>query len=211
MSDLKLWGRATSSNVQKVLWMLGEIGVDCQRIDAGGEYGVVDTDAYAKLNPNRKVPVLEDGDLVLYESHTILRYLARKHRQLLPDDPLAAAIADQWMDWSATTLTPPLIGVFFQTVRLPVPRRDAAVLDAHAKVLRGVMRILDARLGEHAWLAGDEFTLADIAAGTLMYRYFKMDIEREDLANVARWYGQLKDRSFCREVVMTSYESLREK
>ncbi len=210
MSELKLWGRATSSNVQKVLWMLGETGMDCQRIDAGGEFGVVNTDAYAKLNPNRKVPVLEDGDLVLYESHAILRYLARKYRQLLPDDP-HWAIVDQWIDWSSTTLTPPLIGVFFQTVRLPLPKRDAAVLDAHAKVLRGVMRILDGRLGGHTWLAGDVFTLADIAAGTLMYRYFEMDIEREDLADVARWYGQLQNRPFYRDVVMTSYESLREK
>ena len=211
MSELKLWGRATSSNVQKVLWMLGEIGVECRRTDAGGEFGVVDTDAYAKLNPNRKVPVLEDGDLVLYESHAILRYLARKHRQLLPDDPRRAAIVDQWMDWSSTTLTPPLIGVFFQTVRLPLPKRDASIRDAHLNVLRIVMRILDARLGEKSWLASDVFTLADIAAGTLMYRYFEMDIEREDLANVARWYGQLQERPFYRDIVMTSYESLREK
>ena len=109
MNDLKLWGRATSSNVQKVLWMLGEIGVGCQRIDAGGEFGVVGSDAFAKLNPNRKVPVLQDGDFVLYESHAILRYLARKHGRLLPLDPHAAAITDQWMDGSATTLTPPLI------------------------------------------------------------------------------------------------------
>lgn len=211
MNDLKLWGRATSSNVQKVLWMLGEIGVGCQRIDAGGEFGVVGTDSFAKLNPNRKVPVLQDGDFVLYESHAILRYLARKHGRLLPLDPHAAAITDQWMDWSATTLTPPLIGVFFQTVRLPLPKRDASVLDAHVKTLRGVMRILDVRLGAHAWLAGKVFTIADIAAGTLMYRYFEMEIEREDLADVARWYGQLQDRPVYRDVVMTSYESLRER
>ena len=181
MTALKLWGRATSSNVQKVMWMLGEIDVGYDRIDAGAEFGVVDTDAFARLNPNRKVPVLEDEGLVLYESHAILRHLARKHGRLTPADPAAHAIADQWMDWTATTLTPPLVGVFFQTVRLPLPKRDPNVLAGHLEALRGAMRILDAHMREADWIAGGAFSIGDIPAATLMYRYHEMDFEREQL------------------------------
>src|SRR5262249_14445383 len=103
---LKIWGRTTSSNVQKVMWAVGELGLEHERIDAGGKYGGLETAAYGQLNPNRRIPTVEDGDAVVWESNVIVRYLAAKFGagELWPSDPGARASADQWMDWQQTTL-----------------------------------------------------------------------------------------------------------
>src|SRR5262245_34169260 len=118
---LRIWGRTSSSNVQKAMWAVGELALAHERIDAGGDFGRLDTDEYARLNPNRRIPTLEDGRVVLWESNVIVRYLAAQYGAggLWPTDPAVRGVADQWMDWQQTTLGPEMRTVFWGLVRTP--------------------------------------------------------------------------------------------
>lgn len=206
----KLWGRASSVNVQKVMWAAAECGISYERIDAGHVYGRTDTAEFADLNPVRRVPVWQEDALALWESHAILRHLARGPAALLwPETRSEQALADQWIEFTTTTLSPPLIDVFFQTVRLPLAERSGEVLSNKLKALDAALDILSARLEDVEWLAGRSFSIADIAAGSLMYRYHHMDIPRPARPALSAWYERLGDRTAYRDTVMTSYEELR--
>ncbi|MEM8872045.1 MAG: glutathione S-transferase family protein [Pseudomonadota bacterium] len=194
-----LWGRATSVNVQKVMWALQELQIPHQRLDAGGRYGW--PAALAQLNPNRRVPVWQEDELVLWESHAILRYLAGKR---LGPDPLG----DQWMEFTTSTLQPAFLGVFYQKVRFGPAERDPAVLAAHQADLEAALDAVDAHLRTAEWLGGS-FSVADIAMGSMMYRYFDMEIPRGTRHGLAAWVERLKRRPAYRAVVETSYEELR--
>lgn len=205
-----LWGRASSVNVQKVMWALEECDVVHERIDAGGKYGQTDTAEFGAMNPLRRVPVWQDNGLTLWESHAILRHLARGRASALwPSTNHEQAVADQWIEFTTTTLLPPLIGVFFETVRLPLNKRSAKALDKHLDRLDTALDILDQRLASSPWLAGPAFSIADIAAGSPMYRYFTMDIPRPARSAVDDWYARLTKRPAYAKTVMTSYEELR--
>jgi glutathione S-transferase len=207
---LKLWGRASSSNVQKVVWALEEIGLAYERIDAGGPYGVVGTEAFAAMNPNRRVPVLQDGDLVLWESHAILRYICARHAEgsLWPADPVARAPADQWTDWTDSTFQPAWIALFVRAVRTPEDRRDPAAIARALERTIAAFEIMDAALANRPWLAGDALTYADLAAGVALYRWTTMDIERPPLPNVEAWHARLMDRPAFVKSVCISYAEL---
>ncbi|MEZ5660204.1 MAG: glutathione S-transferase [Burkholderiaceae bacterium] len=208
--ELILWGRATSVNVQKVLWALRELDRPFRRIDAGGRHGVVDSPEYGRLNPNRRVPSLQHGSLSMYESNAIVRYLARRYgAPLLPADEQTQAVAEQWMDWAATTFMPAFTGVFWQVIRFAPAERDAAELERQHARLMAAAEIADARLAEYPWLGGDAFSMADIPVGCAMYRYFDIPIERIDTPHLRRWYDALSKRPAFRNTVMTSYEELR--
>ncbi|HZH52134.1 MAG TPA: glutathione S-transferase family protein [Microvirga sp.] len=211
MTGMTLWGRATSMNVQKVLWAMAELGVEAERIDAGGAYGGLDTPSYRALNPNRRVPTLQDGDLVLWESNVIVRYLASTHGQgiLRPEKPAGVALADQWMDWMQTTLAPVFMPLFWEAVRKPPSQRSEERLVQLAEEAGRIYAILDARLAEASWLGGDAFSMGDIPAGATLYRWYTMDIPRPDLPRLANWYERLSERPAYRSTVMTSYEPLR--
>ena len=208
-----LWGRASSVNVQKVIWALAEAGVSYERRDAGGRHGRTDTDAFAAMNPNRRVPVWQEDGLVIWESHAILRHLGRGPAAALwPADPAARATADQWMEFASTTLLPPFIGVFWQVVRTPPDKRSAGALERHLAALGAALDILETRLAAAPWLAGETFTLADIPAGAAMFRLHDIDLPRPDRDTrpaLAAWYARLRDRPAYRETVMTSYDDLR--
>ena len=205
-----LWGRASSVNVQKVMWALAECNIAHERRDAGGRYGQTDTPGFAALNPLRRVPVWQEDGLTLWDSHAILRHLARGPAAALwPDSRKDQAIADQWTEFTATTLLPPLIGVFFQTVRLPLVKRSPAALSRQLSALNTALDILDARLAEADWLAGPTLSIADIVAGSPMYRYFTMEIPRPDRPSLGHWYARLAERAPYQTTVMTSYEELR--
>jgi glutathione S-transferase len=208
---MRLWGRATSVNVQKVLWALAEVGQEVERIDAGGSYGGLDSDVYSAMNPNRRVPTLEDGDLVLWESNVIVRYLASVHGRgsLYPDDAAKAALADQWMDWMQTTLSPVFIPLFWEAVRKPPSQRSHERIAELADEAGRLYTILDRRLAEASWLGGDAFSMGDIPAGATLYRWYTMDILRPNLPRLAEWYDRLSKRSAYRTAVMTSYDPLR--
>ena len=201
---LKIWGRTNSINVQKVMWAVGELGLEHERIDAGGAFGGLDTDAYGRLNPNRKVPTVQDGELVLWESNACVRYLAARYGSggLWPEDPTPRAMADMWMDWQQTTLLPDMTIVFWGLIRTPEDKRDHAAIEAAAKRLGSIWAMLDERLASRPFVAGEAFTMGDIPVGAACYRYHGLPIGRPRLANVERWYERLKERAPFREHVM---------
>jgi glutathione S-transferase len=180
---LKIWGRANSINVQKVLWCCGELGLEYERIDAGNEFAVNKTAEYRALNPNGLVPTIEDGGIKLWESNVIVRYLAHKtgDGRLCPAD----------------------IGTRFQLIRTPAAKLDSAVISEGERRALAAVRILDQHLSDRAFLAGDAFSMGDIPAAATVHRWYALDIEHPVLPNVQRWYDLMKQRQPFREVVMT--------
>ena len=208
--DLTLWGRASSANVQKALWALGELGLPFEHRLVGGAHGGLDEPQYRAMNPNGLVPTLQDGDLVLWESHAILRYLAATYGagMLWRQDVRERAIVDQWTDWTATTFQPAWIAVFWLFVRTPKEQHDRkAIAAAHARTV-SALRILDAHLADRDYLAGNSLSYADIAAGVALYRWFTMEIDRPAMPGVENWYRRLEQRPAFRETIMVSYAEL---
>jgi glutathione S-transferase len=201
---LTIWGRKNSVNVQKVLWCCEEIAVEYQRIDAGGDFGIVKTPAYLSLNPNALVPTIEDEGLVLWESNAIVRYLAAKHTTggLWPDDLKTRAEADQWMDWSSSTFWPALRPLFIGLIRTPANQRDPHVLEDFRRKTAAALAIVDRHLESRIFLAGDNFTVSDIALGCGVWRWMALPIERPVLPNVQRWFDSLADRPAYKRIVM---------
>ena len=201
---LKIWGRKNSVNVQKVLWCCEEIGVEYERVDAGGDFGIVQTPQYSRLNPNALVPTIEDEGFVLWESHAIVRYLAAKNkaRGLWPDDFKARAKTDQWMDWSSSTFWPALRPLFMGLIRTPENERDPNSLEGHRRNTAAVLAIVDKHLESHVFLAGTNFTVSDITLGCAIWRWMALPIERPLLPNVQRWFDSLARRPAYQKIVM---------
>lgn len=201
---LKVWGRKNSINVQKAMWAIAELGLACGRTDVGGSYGGTDTEAYGAMNPNRLVPTLEDEGFVLWESNAIVRYLAARHGagRLWPGDVRTRAVADQWMDWQQTTLTPDMRTLFWQLVRTAPEQRERARIEAAAKSLESIWARLDRHLRGRAFVAGDALTMGDIPAGAMCHRYYALDVEHPPLPHLEAWYERLKTRAPFRAHVM---------
>lgn len=193
---MKIYGRITSSNVMKVLWAADEIGLDYDRVDAGMSFGVVDTPEYRAMNPNGRVPTIVDGDLVLWESNVVVRYLAAKHAagSLWPEDPATRADLDRWMDWQQTTFNPAMTPVFWGLVRTPEDQRDMGAIDTAVGQVNACLGILDARLAGRTWVGGDALTIGDFPLGPNLHRFFNLDIDRADLPNVRRLYDAMLER-----------------
>lgn len=202
-----LWGRPSSVNVQKVLWALTECGLPYAHRVVGGKYGGTDDPEFTALTPMRRVPVLQDGDLALWESHTILRHLARKTGQF--DQP--EGLVDMWMEFGSTTLQPPFIGLFWQRVRMRPAERDAKAEAAYMAALADALCVLDAGLGDQrGFVAGGAVSMADIALGSLFYRL--LDIWPDSLEatpHVSAWVSRISQRRGYRDWVATSYDELR--
>jgi len=209
-AQITLWGRASSCNVQKVLWTLEELSLPYKHVPSGGDSGGLDDPAYLAMNPNGRVPTLQDGDLVLWESDAIVRYLAMRYgfESLWPEDVGERAHADQWMTWGTVELIPDWIALFWRLVRTPVESRDAAVIARHLDATCRRMRLLDRHLDDRSYLAGDSFTVADIPAGMTLYRWYAMDIERPQTPRLDEWYAQLCDRPAYRQGVCIGFDDL---
>ena len=196
---LKIWGRANSVNVQKVLWCCDELGLPFQRVDAGLQFGRVNDPDYRELNPNGQVPCLEDGAFVLWESNAILRYLAMQYgpsSSLYPSEPKLRASIDRWLDWSLSTLAPADRPVFMTLVRTPPEDRDMIALAANLKTLVARWKIVDTHLQGRFHMEGDRFTLADIVLGAFAKRWFGVEgIDRPAMPNLQRWYQRLTQRA----------------
>lgn len=204
---LKIWGRMNSSNVRKVLWCAEELGLAYQRIDAGGAFGVVDSPAYRAMNPNGRVPVLEDGALVLYESNVICRYLLAKHApdtHWWPVDPAQRAKADLWMDWVTATLAAPFRDLFWGVLRTPAPEQDWARITAARDTCAQLLALADASLAHRPYLSGNEIGMGDIPLGCFAYAWFEMPIERPALPHLQAWYQRLQTREAYQQAVMTA-------
>ncbi|MEK9645551.1 MAG: glutathione S-transferase [Alphaproteobacteria bacterium] len=197
-------GRNTSSNVMKVLWTLAEIGLKYEREDIGGPYGGNDGVEYRALNPNGLVPTVIDHDLVLWESNTIVRWLAANHSlgTLCPADTGDRARCEMWMDWQLSVLNPLMVPVFHPLVRLPAEDRDPAAIAAAAAKWGESWALLDAHLAGNRYVGGDSFTMADIPLGPLAFRWFELPIDRPDLPDLKRWHDALCERPAYRANVV---------
>jgi glutathione S-transferase len=193
---LKMWGRNTSSNVQKAMWAVGELKLPCERIDVGGAYGRTKEPFYLAMNPNSLVPTLEEEDgFSLWESNSVVRYLAAKHGGTLePADPKVRAKAHQWMDWQLSVMGPAITPVFWGLIRTPPEKRDQAAIDAGKVKTTAAAQILDAQLARTRFVAGDAFSYGDIPVGVMTRRYLELVPERPALPHLERWYGELAKR-----------------
>jgi glutathione S-transferase len=228
---LKIWGRISSINVRKVVWTAQELGLEFQRTEAGGLFGIVKTPEYIRLNPNSLVPVIEDDDYVLWESNTIVRYLcarydtptlpalrgalpaegaglawggpARRHSnaKMYPTDLRERFDAERWMDWQQTTFNPASRGGFWQLIRTPLELRDPAVIAESNAATEALLRVLDAHLATRDYLLGDHFTMADIPLGCEAHRWFGLPQARQPHPHVERWFAALQARQTSKGVL----------
>jgi len=199
---IKIWGRNTSSNVQKVMWAIGEIGLPHQRIDIGGSFGQNREPGYLAMNPNGLVPTLEEDDgFLLWESNSIVRYLAAKHKALEPTDLRERALASKWMDWQLSVAGPAIFGCFWGLIRTPPDKRDHAAIEDSKKKTTAAMAMMDQQLAKTAYLAGDEFSYGDIPVGIIAYRYCQLVPERPPLPNFERWYAAISARQAFKDHV----------
>jgi glutathione S-transferase len=193
---LRIWGRTNSINVQKVLWCCDELGVPFERIDAGGQFGVVGTPEYLAMNPNALVPTIDDDGFVLWESNVIVRYLSTKHGlgTLCPTDLRERFSAEKWMEWMTTTLWPPFVPAFMGLVRTPPEKRDAAAISNAQREAARRLGALETQLGRTPFVVGKTLTMGDIPVGAAVFRFFALGIARSDFPNVSRWYEELTKR-----------------
>ncbi len=199
----KVWGRNTSSNVQKVMWAIGELGRAAERVDIGGPFGGNKEPAYLALNPNGLVPVLQDGDLTLWESNTIVRYLAARYGAgtLEPGETKARAFASQWMDWQISVVGPAIFPMFIGLVRTPPEQRDQVAIEASRAKTTDAMAILDAHLAKTAYVAGSAFSMGDIPLGIMVYRFRVLVPQRPAFPNLEAWYARMEQREPFRQNV----------
>jgi glutathione S-transferase len=213
---LTIWGRKNSQNVQKVMWLVGELGLAHRRIDVGGRFGGLATAEFLAMNPHSRIPVIDDGGTIGWESQAILRYLAAKYAprtpggdSFWPEDPASRLAIDGWMDWSATALQPSFLGGIFQGYfRTPQQQRNWPAINRAIEQCGALFLLLDAQLQGRSYLLGDRLTLADIPVACNFYRYFELDLPRPKLPNVEAYYARLKERPAYREHVMVSFADL---
>ncbi len=202
---IKIWGRNTSSNVQKAMWAVGELGLDHERIDIGGKFGMNKEQPYLSMNPNGLVPTLQEEDgYTLWESNSVIRYLAGKHDKagvIEPKDLKARARASQWMDWQLSVLGPAITPVFWGLIRTPAEKRDMAAINAGREKTVGAMKILDAQLAKTKFVAGENLSYGDIPVGVMTYRFWQLVPDRPAFDNLKRWYDAIAARQAFKDHV----------
>ena len=194
---IKIWGRTDSSNVQKVLWCLGELGVDFERVDWGGKFGGNDDQVYREMNPNGLVPTIKDGEFILWESNSIMRYLNAKYGsgKLLPQSAEELGNANRWMDWQLSTFNGAIVPLFWNLIRTPADKRDPKVVQTALEKTTKAWQTVENQLARTRFLGGNDFSLGDIPLGVWAYRWFNLPIERPSFPKVSDWYERLKGRT----------------
>jgi glutathione S-transferase len=200
---LHIWGRMSSINVKKVVWTAQELGLEFQRTEAGGLFGVVKTPEYMQLNPNSLVPVIEDDGYVLWESNVVVRYLCAKHASgdLYPTELRDRFDAERWMDWQQTTLNPASRPGFWQLVRTPPEQRNADVIAQSNAAVEALMATLDAHLARRSFMVGERFSMADIPLACEVHRWFGLPQPRQSRPHIERWYAGLCARQTSKGVL----------
>ena len=204
---MELYGRRNSSNVAPVLWCLEELGLACRRHDVGGSFGGLDTPAFRALNPNGRIPVLDDDGFVLWESNAIIRYLAEAYGEggLGPRDARERALNDPGMQWYKTSLYPPLIALYQSFIWTEPEARDAGRMEQLARTVADLLRVPEGVLRHQDYLVGEEFGIGDIPLGAALYRYVSLPVHRPRLEGVERWYARLCERPAYRTWVMRPF------
>ena len=196
---IKIWGRNSSSNVQKAMWAVGELELECKRIDIGGAFGKNKEPSYLAMNPNGMVPTLEEEDgFLLWESNSVVRYLAGKYDKngvLEPKDAKQRALASQWMDWQLSVVGPAITPAFWGLIRTPPEKRDQSAIKTSQERTIAAMQILDAQLAKAAYVAGPTFSYGDIPVGVMCYRYRQLVPERPAMPHLDRWYDAIAKRN----------------
>jgi glutathione S-transferase len=208
---LTVWGRKSSFNLQKVMWLVGELGIAHRHIEAGGKFGGLDTPEFRAMNPHGRVPVIDDGGIVVWESHAILRYLAARYGEgaFWSEDAPTRSLSDRGMDWAQTTLQPDFLnGVFWGFYRTPEAERNLPAIERAIGRCRQHFQLLDTIIDGKPFLLGDRLSLADIVIGTHFYRYFGLEIARPSIPNVEAWYQRLQQRAAYRAHVMVPFGEL---
>ncbi len=206
-----VFGRATSSNVQALLWGLEELWLAYNRLDYGENFGGLDTLEFRAMNPHGKIPVLKLGGRAIFETPAILRYLAAEHGtdQFWPSDPLKRSEVDMWAEWAKHDIAEAFTGpVFWEAVRKCAANRDPDLIQRNLARFENQLALVDPRLSKTEFICGSVLTLADIQFGHVLYRYFDAGLKRRDLPAVANYYERLKTRTAYRKTVMISYEAL---
>ncbi len=207
---LTLYGRHTSYNVQKVLWLLDELSLDYDHIELGSNPADTETDQFGGLNPMRKVPVLVDDERSIWESNTILRYLVNtygsKHWQ--NSDTYQTSLVERWMDWAQTRFEPAFVGVFWGYYRTPEHLRNKEAINKSLEDCRFCLARLDDQLAGKPFLLGDQLSLADVACGVFLYRLVEIDLQVELPKQVMRWYQNLQQNAGYRHWVQSDFSSL---
>ena len=199
---LRIWGRLSSINVQKVVWCADELGLKYERKDAGGTFGIVNTPEYLAMNPNGLVPAIDDDGFILYESNAVVRYLSAKHGEgkLWPRELQPRADVDRWMEWQSTGLTPGMFQAFWQLVRTPPEKRNAALVEESRVKCEKHVGVLNRHLEGRDFVAG-AFSPADIVIGCAVHRWLGLPLERSANAQVERWYASLRKRPGAQQVI----------
>ena len=198
---MKIWGRANSINVMKVLWTADECGLKYERINVGLAFGGNDQKWYLDMNPNGVVPTIDDGGRVIWESNSAVRYFAAKYAAgtLWPTDPGERSEADRWMDWQLSTIHTGMRGL----IRTPPEKRDMASIAKTAADTGKLWARLDERLAGKPYVAGQHFTMGDIPVGCWIHSWFALPVERPELKNVKAWYERLQTRpAYARHVMV---------
>lgn len=208
---IKLFGRSTSYNVQKALWLLEELELQYEHIQCGGKYGGLDNDEFAAMNPMQKVPVVSDGDDVIWESNTILRYLASKYgdNHWIPTDPYQRSLCERWMDWCLVTFEPAFIGVFWGYYRTPEEQRNLELINKSKNDCLDCLDKLNNQLANDHYIVGPKLSLADITAGVFIYRLVEVDLKIPLPDHVSRWYDRLQLREGYKKWVMSDFTELK--
>ncbi len=201
---LTIWGRANSSNVKKVLWCAEELKLPYERIDAGGAFGQVNDASYRALNPNGLVPTIQDGDFILWESNTILRYLAAQYGEtkLYASTPKERAKIEQWMDWTASSFAAPFRDIVVNLIRAPEAERNKAVADDAIKRCTELFEITNRLLETQPYFGGNHFSIADITIGPIAYMWFEMKLNSQEMLPLQEWYKRLQQRPAFQKIVM---------
>jgi glutathione S-transferase len=200
---LKILGRNTSSNVQKVLWCCDEIGIPFEREDVGGPFGKNREPEYLAMNPNGLVPTVIDDGFTMWESNSIVRYLAAKSESpLYPADLQQRSLMERWMDFELSKVSRFMVTVFIGLTRTPPEERDHDAINAAIASWTDAMLIMDRHLANQDYLGGSAFSIADIPLGPITYRWLNMGFERPAAPNVEAWYQRLGERAAYREHVM---------
>ncbi|WP_255215148.1 glutathione binding-like protein [Paraburkholderia youngii] len=207
-TPITVLGRNTSSNVQKVMWLLAEINRGCERIDVGGKYGGKKGGATLATTRTASSRRSIHGDIVIWESNTILRYLANVFRlsELYPNGHAERANVERWMDWQLSSFGPANVLLYQSIVRTPIAERNEDVIEQHRARNATHLAILEQTPSNHRFIAGDKFTLGDVSMGALVHRWFKLSVMRPDHPHLRGCYDSMCERRpFVEHVVKIEF------